>query len=241
MSNLKFYCVIPARAGSKRIPNKNIQLVGSRPLICHVIENALDSGIFEGVFVSTDSQQIANIAMASGAKVPQLRHENLSNDFVPTRPVIADFILRNKELQGENVVICCIYPFAMLVPPQVLRDAAALVYKLELKNTYLISVKKYPHPIQRALMKEKNGLLSAINPHLLEKRTQDLPTTFHDAGQFYFAFSETWTIDASVLANAFGYELSRLDSVDVDSVEDLNELRRIYAIGNSGSPDDKLN
>jgi len=241
MDSLTFYCVIPARAGSKRIPNKNIQLVDNKPLISHVIENALRSSVFKKVFVSTDSQQIADIAIASGAKVPELRNESLSNDFVPTRPVIADFILRNRELQGEKVVICCIYPFAILVSPQALSNAADLVYKLDFKNKYLVSVKKYPHPIQRALIQDNTGFLSAINPHLLEKRTQDLPETFHDAGQFYFAFSTTWTIDSSVLANAFGYELSKLDSVDIDNIEDLDEMRNIYALRQYGLPDVKRN
>ena len=226
--------MIPARAGSKRIPNKNIQLVANKPLIAHVIENARASGVFRNVFVSTDSQSIAKIAIEWGATVPNLRSENLSNDFTPTRPVIADFILKLPELQGENVVICCIYPFAILVSPSLLKAAARHLETLELENKYLVSVRLYPHPIQRAFTKDPNGALSPTYPQYLETRTQDLPQTFHDAGQFYFAFSKTWTIDSPVLTNAFGYELNKYSSVDIDDFEDLEELRKLYAIKQSG-------
>lgn len=227
---IDFYCIIPARAGSKRIVNKNIQLVGNKPLVTHVIENTLASGVFKTVFVSTDSEQIAQIATSSGASVPELRAKDLSNDFTPTRPVIADFIMRHQELQRDNVVICCIYPFAILVSPQTIRNAGQLVTKMELGDKYLVSVRRYSHPIQRGLLKTQDGTLSPINPEYLEKRTQDLPATFHDAGQFYFAFASTWTVDTPVLANAFGFELGKFSSVDVDNTEDLEELRNIYAI-----------
>lgn len=231
---ISFYCVIPARAGSKRIPNKNIQTVGNKPLISHVIENILASNIFDKVFVSTDSEEIAGIATSSGAVVPELRSKELSDDFTPTRQVIADFILRHEELQGENVVICCIYPFAMLVPPVTIRAAAKLVTKLGVTDEYIVSVKRYPHPIQKALLKNSNGRLTAINPVDLEKRTQDLAIHFHDAGQFYFAFSNTWILDKPILSNSLGYELGKLDGVDIDEVTDLEELRNIYTMKQNG-------
>jgi CMP-N-acetylneuraminic acid synthetase len=214
--------------------NKNIQLVGNKPLVTHVIENTLASGVFKTVFVSTDSEQIAQIATASGASVPELRAKDLSNDFTPTRPVIADFIIRHQELQGDNVVICCIYPFAILVSPQTIRNAAQQVTKLELGDKYLVSVKLYSHPIQRGLIKAEDGTLSPIYPECLEKRTQDLPATFHDAGQFYFALANTWTVGSPILANAIGFELGKFSSVDIDNAEDLEELRNIYAIKQFG-------
>ena len=74
-------CIIPARGGSKRIPNKNIKLFNGKPLISWVIQEALDSNCFNKIIVSTDSEKIKRIALASGAEVPFIRPEHLANDF----------------------------------------------------------------------------------------------------------------------------------------------------------------
>jgi N-acylneuraminate cytidylyltransferase len=239
MTNYEFYCIIPARGGSKRIPNKNTQLVAGTPLIIHTIENAKKSGAFKSIFVSTDSQDIANMAVGVGAFAPSLRSKSLSNDVTPTRPVIADFIMKHKELQGENVVICCLYPFAILVPPDILRKMIEVFAKSKHKDRFLVSVKRYPHPIQRALLLDSDGVVSPLNQKNIEARTQDLSTTFHDAGQFYFALAKTWMDKTPILMNAIGYELKKFDCVDVDNLEDLEELRIVYKMKRHEWPHDK--
>jgi len=65
--------IIPARGGSKGLPNKNIRLLNGKPLIKHAIEAAYNSAIFDKVIVSTDSQDIADVARAAGAEIPFLR------------------------------------------------------------------------------------------------------------------------------------------------------------------------
>ena len=74
--------IITARGGSKRIPRKNIKDFLGKPIICYSIEAALSSGIFDEVMVSTDDEEIADIARAAGAKVPFMRSEKTSNDYV---------------------------------------------------------------------------------------------------------------------------------------------------------------
>ena len=80
--------IIPARGGSKRIPNKNIRLFNGIPILARTIKNALDTKIFSDVFVSTDSNSIASIAIEAGAQILGLRPEELSNDFASTISVI---------------------------------------------------------------------------------------------------------------------------------------------------------
>lgn len=77
MSNL---AIIPARSGSKGVPNKNIRLLNGKPLMAYTIEAALESAVFDEVMVSTDSEEYARIAMIYGAKVPFLRSSEMSSD-----------------------------------------------------------------------------------------------------------------------------------------------------------------
>ena len=84
--------IIPARGGSKRIPGKNIRCLAGKPIIAYTIAAALESGLFEQVVVSTDSQEITHVSQQYGAEVPFLRDESLADDFTPvssaSRPVV---------------------------------------------------------------------------------------------------------------------------------------------------------
>ena len=90
------------------------------------------------------------------------------------------------------------------------------------------AIQKYPHPIQRSFSLTPEGLLSPSSPESLEARTQDLPAKYHDAGQFYFAKSSTWLSNKSVLATAYGFLIPKYSAVDIDDMEDLEYLRRLY-------------
>jgi pseudaminic acid cytidylyltransferase len=223
-----YFCVIPARGGSKRIPKKNIQEVAGIPLIGHVIKNAIASNVFQGVYVSTDSDEISSVALELGAEVLDRRPSNLSDDYTPTRPVIADFIERHPKLNTDKSVIACVYPFAILIDSNLIRLARDNFEALEDQSKYLAAIQKYPHPIQRAFSLSAEGVLSPSSPASLEVRTQDLPARYHDAGQFYFAKSSTWLSNRSVLANAYGFLIPKYSAVDIDDMEDLEYLRSLY-------------
>ena len=85
MGNL---CVIPARGGSKRIPRKNIQNFFGKPILAYSIELAKKCEIFDEIMVSTDDEEIAEIAIKYGAKIPFLRSEQNANDFATTIDVL---------------------------------------------------------------------------------------------------------------------------------------------------------
>ena len=220
--------MIPARGGSKRIPKKNIQEVAGIPLIGHVIRNAINSNVFQDIYVSTDSDEIASISLEFGAKTSDKRPKNLSDDYTPTRPVIADFIERHPKLNTDKSVIACVYPFAILIDSNLIRLARDNFEALKDKSRYLAAIQKYPHPIQRSFSLTPEGLLSPSSPGSLEARTQDLPAKYHDAGQFYFAKSSTWLSNKSVLATAYGFLIPKYSAVDIDDMEDLEYLRRLY-------------
>ena len=93
--------IITARGGSKRIPKKNIKEFLGRPIIAYSIEAALKSGSFDEVMVSTDSEEIADVARSFGAKVPFLRSDATSNDFATTADVLEEVVCRYQE-QGKG-------------------------------------------------------------------------------------------------------------------------------------------
>jgi CMP-N-acetylneuraminic acid synthetase len=103
-------CVIPARGGSKRIPKKNIKDFLGTPAICQTIQMLLHAEIFTRIIVSTDSEEISSLAVQAGAHSIVMRTDELSNDFVPTKPVVAHSILQSKISMLTDSVVCCVYP-----------------------------------------------------------------------------------------------------------------------------------
>ena len=104
---MKILCVIPARGGSKGVPGKNLRNVGGRPLIAWSIRHALDSQTPLRVIVSTDSEEIAEVARELGAEVPFLRPAELATDAAPTEPTILHAIewVRNEGWEPNLVVL----------------------------------------------------------------------------------------------------------------------------------------
>jgi len=97
--------LIPARAGSKRVPGKNVRRLGAHPVVAYTIASTIDSGIFADVIVSTDSEEIAAIARAYGADVPFLRPAELATDASPKVPVLQHVVREVERERGTPVDI----------------------------------------------------------------------------------------------------------------------------------------
>lgn len=104
---MKNIAIIPARSGSKGIKDKNIRIVGGKPLMAYTIKAALESGVFDTVMVSTDSQQYAEIAKKYGAEVPFLRSKETSTDTSSSWSVVGEVIKRYEEIgqSFDNLVL----------------------------------------------------------------------------------------------------------------------------------------
>ena len=96
---MKTLAIIPARGGSKRIPRKNIKDFIGKPIIAYSIEKALSCGLFDEVMVSTDDQEIANVAIKYGATVPFYRSKENSSDFASTIDVLNEVLLKYLEFK----------------------------------------------------------------------------------------------------------------------------------------------
>ena len=175
--------IITARGGSKRIPLKNIKEFLGKPIISYSIETALKSQIFDEVMVSTDDTRIADIASDYGAIVPFFRSHKNSDDHATTSDVLVEVINSYISMGNRPDVVCCLYPTAPFVTPNILKSA----YKLIVDDSELctvIPVVKYSYPPQRGLIID-NGALKMKDPSNKSIRSQDLEPIYHDAGQFY--------------------------------------------------------
>lgn len=212
--------IIPARGGSKRIPRKNIRLFNGKPMLAWSIEAALQSGVFDRVVVSTDDAEIAAVARAAGAEVPFIRPATLADDFTGTGPVICHAIRWLQEHEQSPTLVGCIYATAPLLLPEDLRQGAeALQQNPELK--FVFSGCRFSFPIQRALYRNAQGQIEPVQPDAIPKRSQDLPETFHDAGQFYLGQAPHWLDGLPMFApHSYLQELPQHRVQDIDTEAD---------------------
>ena len=210
--------IITARGGSKRIPKKNIKEFCGKPIIAYSIEAGLQSGVFDEVMVSTDSEEIAGIAKAYGASVPFMRSEKTASDYATTRDVLMEVLHEYKKQDIEFDDMTCIYPTAPFVTAQKLRDAMTL-FK-ETKSSLLIPVVQFSYPPQRAYVID-NGKLRFKWEEFRYTRSQDLEAFYHEAGQFY-CYNITDYLDANgtIKENIIPFVLPESEVQDIDTEED---------------------
>ncbi|MBE5745086.1 MAG: pseudaminic acid cytidylyltransferase [Clostridiales bacterium] len=232
---MKTIAIITARGGSKRIPKKNIKEFCGKPIIAYSIEAALQSGVFDEVMVSTDSEEIAAIAKKYGARVPFLRSEKTSNDYATTADVIEE-VLDGYEKVGKTFdVFCCIYPTAPFVTGEKLKEATKTLIQSPAES--LTPVVKYGFPPQRALV-IREGNLQFQYPEFAKARSQDLEPVYHDCGQFYVCKVEAFKKNRSVISSqAIAYIVPEEEVQDIDTMTDwvLAEVKyKTFIIGKEG-------
>lgn len=221
----KRIAIITARGGSKRIPKKNIKDFLGKPIIAYSIEAALQAEIYDEVMVSTDSQEIADIAKRYGAEVPFMRSEKTADDFATTADVLLE-VFDEYEKRGEIFdYATCIYPTAPFVTGQKLRGAMELL--VNSRAAEVIPVVAFSYPPQRGYI-IKDERLSMKQPEYLMTRSQDLETIYHDAGQFYcYDVKKYRALDGKIADGLVPFILREMDVQDIDNEEDwkLAELK----------------
>lgn len=221
--------VIPARGGSKRIPRKNIKLFRGVPIIAYAIKAAEESGIFDEILVSTDDEEIAEVASTFGAKVPWLRSSELSSDYVTTSEVMQDLVSKlKKELTNlENV--CCIYPATPLLKPKYLLEGLQILQEAEWN--YVFSALKIIEAPQRFFTISPTHGVEMLFPEFELTRTQDLQITYCDAGQFYWGKKTSWESGQPIFSNKSTIlELPKDFAVDIDTIDDWEHAERLFDI-----------
>ena len=225
-------CIIPARGGSKRIPRKNIRPFRGLPMLGWSVRAALGSGAFDTVMVSTDDAEIAEVARGAGAEVPFLRSEAASDDHATTSDVLVEVLARYDE-RGESFgLACCLYPTAPFVEAKDLADGRARLS--DSRYDVLMPVAAFSYPIWRSLARDGDGRIRLNFPENLNARSQDLPTAYHDAGQWYWFRTGAFLRDRVLMGDNTGSVVLPAAKVqDIDTEEDwaMAELKHERIFG----------
>lgn len=222
--------IITARGGSKRIPRKNIKEFCGKPILAYSIEAALQSGVFDKVMVSTDDQEIAQIAEQYGAQVPFFRSEKTANDYATTNDVLLEVLEELEKLGEVYELACCIYPTAPFVTADKLREAVRLLTESDADT--LIPVVTFSYPPQRAMIVKEERLVFE-QPQYLNSRSQDLEPHYHDVGQFYVFRTDPFQVNRMMMVgNILPLIVSELEVQDIDNETDWKIAEMKYRLLN---------
>ena len=228
---MKNIAIIPARGGSKRIQKKNIKKFLGKPIIAYSIDAAINSGLFEEVMVSTDDEEIAEISISCGAKIPFLRSEENADDYATLSDVILEVLSEysKKTIKFENA--CCILPTAPLLSVKRITEAYELLSGDQF--TSVIPIVKHSYPIHRALIMDDNNNLNLNWPEHLKDRSQDLPVTYHDSGSFYWMKSNVFQTEKTLFTkDGTGIVLEDIEAQDLDNEMDWRIAEIKYKVLN---------
>lgn len=212
------------------MPGKNIRDFAGKPILAWPVAAALESGLFDTVMVSTDSEEIAETARLAGAQTPFMRGAALADDHATLIDVLAETVAAYDAAGEQFDVICCLLATAALVRPASLRQGAALYATGRFSSVF--PVVRFASPIQRALRVDADGHTAMIEPRYYATRSQDLEPAFHDAGMFYWIGREACLTRTPIFGGQAGsFEIDHDEAQDIDDEGDwrMAELKHQLA------------
>lgn len=221
--------VLPARGGSKRLPDKNVRDFCGKPMMAHILKAAQESGLFEVIHVSTDDANIADVASTLGFPPEFSRPDKLADDFTPIVPVLKYVAEIYKDRGEEFDQIWLLMACSPLIEACDLQGAAT---KMDSRGGErpIITVALYPAPIEWAFDLESDGSLTPLEPGKFEIRSQDLKAKYFDTGSF-IGFPASFILDsdgAGSDSQYMAYVLSPRKAIDIDDAEDWAFAEAIY-------------
>jgi N-acylneuraminate cytidylyltransferase len=224
--------IILARCGSKRVPGKNIRPFLGLPMVAWPTRYACQSGLFREIIISTDSPEIARAATTEGAVCYGMRPVEFSSDYATTGDVLSYELdaLRRRGIPLPKQT-CCLYGTSAFATPTLMQKGAELLNTTDVD--LVMAVKRYEHPIERALLMSADGGMVYRTPEYVTARTQDLAAAFYDVGLMYWfksaAFMATGEKGFRPLKKR-GLVLSAFDAVDIDTEEDFFYAENLASI-----------
>lgn len=225
---------IPARGGSRRIPGKNVRLLGGKPALAHVVSTLREVEFLDAIFVSTDDEAVAGVAREAGATVLELRDAALADDFTPFNTLLRHDLPRHLDATGmgsDEAEVLVVLPTACLVPKETYSEASE-VFRGGGHSVLFASVGYRASPF-RALVQDGDGGWRPLFPDRLNHRSQDLPPAQVDAGLFYMLrWREVRSHEGhwfTVPGGVHCFAVPDAIAVDVDEPGDWLELERRFA------------
>lgn len=214
--------IIPARSGSKGLPDKNILDLNGHPLMYYTIKAALKSGCFDTVMVSTDSEKYADIAKSCGAEVPFLRSEELSSDTAGSWDVVREVLTQYKVMGNSFDYVALMQPTSPLRNAEDIKNAFKMLSRDNVHT--VVSVTEVEHPVQWCFTMPESGSMKkyAESPYN-QMRRQDLETHYRENGAIYIVnASKILNRDYNYYGdNCYGYLMPEERSIDIDCEVDL--------------------
>lgn len=222
MKNIRALAIIPARGGSKRLPKKNLQLLGGIPLAEHTLKAASDSGCFAKIFLSSDNPDILALAAKFPDVEPMLRPEALSGDHVTALTVVKAIIEQPGIAEQYNTV-------ALMLPTAPFRTAKHVKEAFRLLTPDVdgvISLAPLNYPPQLSVTLEGLTIRPLFDPsplHTGKTRSQDQGVTYRPNGGIYIQWLDRFSINQNFWkGNINGLVMSEDESVDIDTQNDLD-------------------
>ena len=218
----KILAVIPARGGSKGIPDKNINLLRNKPLIYYTICEALKSRMLTDFIVSTDSKKIKEVSEHYGAKVPFLRPDNLSHDNALAIPTIQHAVKYYEKIVGfEYDIILMLQPTA---PLRTAKDIDVSLKKLIDSDAdsviSVVDVDNY-HPYKMKKIKGEN-LHDYVNSNLENPPRQELPKLYIVNGAIYATRRNIFILENTFKGKkCIPYIMPQSRSINIDRLTDF--------------------
>jgi len=233
--------IIPARGGSKRIPKKNIAPFAGKPMLAWTIAAARDSGLFDRIVVSTDSEEIADVGRAHGADVPFLR-DTAADDHAPVSEAVLAALAQAEDHWGQRYDTV-----AQLMPNCPLRTAADIAHAVQVFDAedrqFQISVFRFGWMNPWWAMKvDDDGRPATMFEGAVKQRSQDLGSLFCPTGAIWLARRDPLAAAGTFYGPDHRVcEMAWESAVDIDDYEDMNMARAVAAMraGDTGANDMK--
>jgi pseudaminic acid cytidylyltransferase len=222
LQTVRTLCVIPARGGSKRLERKNVRNLNGKPLLAYTVEAALESGVFDRTIVSTEDEEIADIAREYGATVPFQRPAELATDTAQVVDVVDHVIEYYDDCDETFEELGVLFPTSPLRTAADVRDAYQLFCD-RADASFLMSVTEYQYSPVQALQ-ERDGMLTPYwdNDEVVTSRSQDQPDLVVSNGAIYFMETDAYRTQRTFYGDSLiGYRMPPERSVDIDEQFDL--------------------
>jgi len=213
---MKIVAIIPARGGSKGIPRKNVKELCEKPLIAYIIETALKVKELDRVIVSTEDEEIAEVAKEYSAEVPFMRPEELTRDETPTLPVLQHAVkyLEDKENYKPDIVVL-LYATSPLLKHERVSEAIKLL-RARGFDSVLSVVEDRGH-----YWVEKDDSYERLYPKVLENR-QYIQPLLKENGAIYVCKRELLMEKNSVVGGKIGFlKMQKKENIDIDEPIDF--------------------
>lgn len=224
------FAVVPARAGSRRVPGKNSRPFLGKPIVFRVLDTLKESKLFDEIIVSSDDLNLIQLVKDAGYSAPFVRPSHLASDEAGTAAVANHAIqwLLESGVSTDSAFLVA-YPTAVMMTEAHLHESGELLEPGVCD--FVFSGARFPSEIQRSWWRADDSSVEQVMPGNQSARSQDLAPAYYDAGQFYWSTQDGWRDD--VLERGVKrriYEIDPLEAVDINTEDDWIRAERLFRL-----------